>query len=181
MVCIFTFLNTLLFLLTHLLRGATFPFSFPTGQGRDFYSRTSCEVRRSSFLSAESVLLFLLTHLLRGATFRLCDIITSKDFYSRTSCEVRHTVSLVLSELDNFYSRTSCEVRRWNNEGGVLEINFYSRTSCEVRLARDTVGISTHAPLARCDFSGKCRCSLHQFLLTHLLRGATLCKTRYAR
>ena len=80
----------------------------------------------------------------------------------------------------NFYSRTSCEVRRHRHVAHQhsLNTNFYSRTSCEVRpiykiclfpsmkfllthLLRGAtlhslsavggVGISTHAPLARCD------------------------------
>ena len=99
------------FLLTHLLRGATdFPvtvadiFSISTHAplarcdrkrwrsshtGNDFYSRTSCEVRR-----------------IGHAIHRL-----SGDFYSRTSCEVRPYAINFPAVLFYFYSRTSCEVR----------------------------------------------------------------------
>ena len=55
--------------------------------------------------------------------------------------------------------------------------HFNSRTSCEVRpgtLAQTTtIDISTHAPLARCDWNPGAMCAACRFQLTHLLRGAT--------
>ena len=85
-----------------------------------------------------------------------------------------------LLQPSNFYSRTSCEVRP---EGMHLR-NIITGISTHAPLARcdqwRTVGdsvnsISTHAPLARCDFQilGQ-SVLLTAFLLTHLLRGATL-------
>ena len=148
--------------------------------------------------------MFLPTHLLRGATVIYgnfhCAI---QYFYSRTSCEVRQNCKIQQSNHNPyFYSRTSCEVRlKWHGFKYVFA-NFYSRTSCEVRQIMDEIGkemncISTHAPLARCDlfppavragslhFYSRTSCEVRpcsiyvhrprqKFLLTHLLRGATV-------
>ncbi len=63
--------------------------------------------------------------------------------------------------------------------------HFNSRTSCEVRLfcrphIRLAYPISTHAPLARCDAGGNCFSRRHKFQLTHLLRGATIFRSKNA-
>ena len=80
------------------------------------------------------------------------------NFYSRTSCEVRQSWAMPELTSANFYSRTSCEVRPLSIEDFEEITDFYSRTSCEVRL-------EIHVqPLTY----------LLQFLLTHLLRGATI-------
>ena len=71
---------TKIFLLTHLLRGATMILLFFHPRKPYFYSRTSCEVRRYN---------------LRGLWTRC-------DFYSRTSCEVRHSVSYTVSVFTKF-------------------------------------------------------------------------------
>ena len=167
------------FLLTHLLRGATIyvhihsPNLYISTHAplarcdrsrlksllwcTDFYSRTSCEVRRCQKAS------------------NTCDAY----FYSRTSCEVRRWYVYLRSLIHSyFYSRTSCEVRHFLflSRQGRVEISthaplarcdaalfcqrkayfyFYSRTSCEVRRFDFVIllhrKISTHAPLARCD------------------------------
>ena len=60
-----------------------------------------------------------------------------------------------------------------------MDVSFNSRTSCEVRLAArgstwPYAGVSTHAPLARCDPRRWPECAkMNVFQLTHLLRGAT--------
>ena len=79
----------LLFLLTHLMRGATKKGLEKDGIAGNFYSRTSCEVRPLNRFSAQ------LMH----------------DFYSRTSCEVRLENRIMNVGQIDFYSRTSCEVR----------------------------------------------------------------------
>ena len=56
-----------LFLLTRLLRGATFLLVLDTYAGH-FYSHASCEARLIFFIAASLSNLFLLTRLLRGAT-----------------------------------------------------------------------------------------------------------------
>ena len=57
----------------------------------------------------------------------------------------------------DFNSRTSCEVRQQRQPDPDHEKHFNSRTSCEVRpkfsgAKTFSFVISTHAPLARCDF-----------------------------
>ena len=122
-------------------------------------------------------------------------------FYSRTSCEVRRIEVGTMKNLNSFYSRTSCEVRLLSRFLYQRCRRFYSRTSCEVRLSRDLpvnfqCQVSTHAPHARCDanfygsnpmwysFYSRTSCEVRlnvpirpylnaQFLLTHLMRGAT--------
>ena len=145
------------FLLTHLMRGATM------GNPMQMLMQR----------------IFLLTHLMRGATWpprispdqypisthaphARCDrnfmVIKNNEinFYSRTSCEVRLTRTESKRDIWNFYSRTSCEVRQQRPVLYFDHYHFYSRTSCEVR----------HLPR----FSNPDR---WQFLLTHLMRGAT--------
>ena len=78
-----------IFLLTHLLRGATVWLLISSGLC-DFYSRTSCEVRREP-VSGSGGSGAISTH----APLARCDcaarivFIVIKNFYSRTSCEVR--------------------------------------------------------------------------------------------
>ena len=87
---ILLFRRQLPFLLTHLLRGATAPCVSEDDRDCHFYSRTSCEVRRTPYRTPKS----------------------KDDFYSRTSCEVRPAEYFdELIRVSNFYSRTSCEVR----------------------------------------------------------------------
>ena len=169
-----------LFLLTHLMRGATF----------------------SRFIFI--VLMSISTH----APHARCNLqygimITVRGhFYSRTSCEVQR-LSLSFSNVtSNFYSRTSCEVQPLLRTTKKTTSYFYSRTSCEVQPCNrchlgNRISISTHAPHARCnlinagftnestsDFYSRTSCevqpskqdcerSLCIFLLTHLMRGAT--------
>ena len=57
----------------------------------------------------------------------------------------------------HFYSHTSCEVRLNDGGSAFYKINFYSHTSCEVRRVGTT---RTY--------------NCYRFLLTHLMRGATL-------
>ena len=101
----------------------------------DFYSRTSCEVRREKPQPFFGGALFLLTHLMRGATkfIRLRQIL----FLFLLTHLMRGATGR-----DNYHFH--------------LFVNFYSRTSCEVR----------HTPIddQNIDFI---------FLLTHLMRGAT--------
>ena len=148
------------FLLTHLMRGATVLKPLAKWAIENFYSRTSCEVRPAEELNN----LYLTSH-----------------FYSRTSCEVRlhteevqaevipfllthlmrgatATTFLKLIQMENFYSRTSCEVRQVRFQFVTYGVYFYSRTSCEVR------HVTKH--------SRKPHAKL--FLLTHLMRGATM-------
>ena len=65
-----TFQNSLVtgFLLTRLMRGATGAGKITINQMRNFYSRASCEARRSSVYTMPSLCIFLLTRLMRGAT-----------------------------------------------------------------------------------------------------------------
>ena len=60
----------------------------------NFYSRTSCEVRRNICYGLDMADLFLLTHLMRGATWLHGWKRDSEHFYSRTSCEVRQKLDL---------------------------------------------------------------------------------------
>ena len=82
------------------------------------------------------------------------------NFYSRTSCEVRLGSVSTTETTTHFYSRTSCEVRRDLVNFVAQAGNFYSRTSCEVR----------HNCV-------RCFILYIRFLLTHLLRGATVMTT----
>ena len=91
-----------------------------------------------------------------------CDFTSSakvncqRDFYSHTSCEVRLFCVNVLCRFKHFYSHTSCEVRRCKIRQIKTKQYFYSHTSCEVRPhTQDLLRQSM------------------QFLLTHLMRGAT--------
>ena len=114
------------------------------------------------------------------------EIISPSDFYSRTSCEVQlfffffpliiKIISIhaplarcnkrntfLFSYFRNFYSRTSCEVQPKFIHFFFCLKNFYSRTSCEVQ-HRKRIYTQNNK----------------KFLLTHLLRGATLNINRLA-
>ena len=104
-------LSCILFLLTHLLRGAT-------------------AVRFSMMYS----LLFLLTHLLRGATAKTsCKIfsVVISTHAPLARCNTKWFAVFVV--ICNFYSRTSCEVQRVWALYYLIWYDFYSRTSCEVQ------------------------------------------------
>ena len=145
------------FQLTHLLRGAT---------GCSYYKiramliSTHAPLARcdpDAMVCAKRLLSFQLTHLLRGATKTNGGYRNGNYFNSRTSCEVRRYRGYAMTTTFNFNSRTSCEVRHDIRELILHGENFNSRTSCEVRrdlvrLAGEYPLISTHAPLARCDF-----------------------------
>ena len=168
-----------IFLLTHLLRGATnvlrisFLFSVisthaPLTRCDSEYSLTCfgkyisthapltrCDVNGDSW--CYNAVKFLLTHLLRGAT----------GFFA-----VSHRV-------DHFYSRTSYEVRLVVifdilMDCGFLLTHLLRGATVLILESQIEIYISTHAPLTRCDWYGfpLLRQSA-TFLLTHLLRGAT--------
>ena len=189
------------FLLTRLMRGATF----------------SIRLLLAPYSS------FLLTRLMRGATItpfcitKHCLISThapharrdnwlqkntmpSLHFYSRASCEARRQCRNGAILFDHFYSRASCEARHLIYGNDLVFINFYSRASCEARrkitvtpaqgttflLTRLMRGatlpeyqlkrnppISTHAPHARRDVYIHAIAEPGEFLLTRLMRGAT--------
>ena len=138
------------------MRGATFRGLLRRLIVVNFNSRTSCEVRllccrsrpRESSISTHAPLArcdnrvvqiilriaFQLTHLLRGATWIV----------------VRFCSSVVFQLTHLLRGAT------WPGSRRMAHIHFNSRTSCEVRHRRRccrlfTYGISTHAPLARCD------------------------------
>ena len=168
------------FQLTHLLRGATRQPAEGGGTGKNFNSRTSCEVRRTNLPTRTNAIRFQLTHLLRGATgsgnaeihvgdisthapLARCDLpvrirypVIPSHFNSRTSCEVRHAAHSDALQMLDFNSRTSCEVRhvgrRWNNDEREFQLTHLLRGA--------TARTQT-------------RCKAPLFQLTHLLRGAT--------
>ena len=101
-----------LFLLTHLMRGATVNAQSCLISRIHFYSRTSCEVQ--------------LEALARKTWY--------ENFYSRTSCEVQPRNFCQLKDIKRyFYSRTSCEVQHKKEIKKIIREHFYSRTSCEVQ------------------------------------------------
>ena len=93
-----------------------------------------------------------------------------------------------MPQVDDFYSRTSCEVRLCKDIPFNNNYDFYSRTSCEVRL-----GDEINNSLYRSEFllthlmrgaTNNCKTVFqHQwkFLLTHLMRGATWLSLSYHR
>ena len=173
------------------------------GNVRHFYSRASCEARRSESevkMAGETIS----THapLARRDQQVFCNDHEVIHFYSRASCEARRLDFPNGSKIIfNFYSRASCEARLSDPTVQRAQRNFYSRASCEARLKEyqdyiNSYNISTHAPLARRDcvifrthravlyFYSRASCearrfSYHvvsfsfKFLLTRLLRGAT--------
>ena len=171
------------------------------GGQRHFNSRTSCEMRRKrdifSFRACIS------TH----APLARCDLPPSQEYHqqgyfnSRTSCEVRLQI---LSVIPNICSFQLTHLLR----GATISATLFFRT-CSFQLTHLLRGatriiisfvvlnhISTHAPLARCDFNfrhfsrshsyfnSRTSCEVRhdtvkicripkEFQLTHLLRGAT--------
>ena len=81
----------------------------------------------------------------------------SYDFNSRTSCEVRRGRHCGSTAGSDFNSRTSCEVRRpvlralWSLPSFQLTHLLRGATRHDAQRPSAPVGISTHAPLARCD------------------------------
>ena len=121
------------FQLTHLLRGATHPAE--AGQGPNAFQLTHLlRGATTRCCMGTGRVSFQLTHLLRGATNFVRNLPMVSDFNSRTSCEVRQNRTPEGHDRENFNSRTSCEVRQ------VKRVEYDPET-----------GISTHAPLARCD------------------------------
>ena len=129
-------------------------------RGWNFNSRTSCEVRRGVPGAQHPAQGFQLTHLLRGATAR-CLL-----WYNILTFQLTHLLRGATkfyagqAQILHFNSRTSCEVRLRLGRIRSGRWNFNSRTSCEVRPAVLTLykcgkRISTHAPLARCDATGR--------------------------
>ena len=189
------------FQLTHLLRGATSPVPSPQ-RSRRFQLTHLLRGATRTTARRHYRPRFQLTHLLRGAT------LTSFSSSSSRSFQLTHLLRgatldqfLHHAVAADFNSRTSCEVRPVRIRYLVIPAHFNSRTSCEVRRNPTCViypadAISTHAPLARCDFTtmspyfaffhfnsrtscevrrkcGSFPAGLIKFQLTHLLRGAT--------
>ena len=127
-------IDTLIFLLTHLMRGATwFVLINRTGTIISTHApHARCndnpESRKSGHCNfySRTSCEVQLTH----TQWRLCTVY----FYSRTSCEVQHYFCDTVPDFDDFYSRTSCEVQRCNAANNPNNAHFYSRTSCEVQL-----------------------------------------------
>ena len=167
------------FLLTHLSRGATLLRQYTlannmisthaplarcdrshrggAGQKQHFYSRTSREVRLLCHAHTVPAASFLLTHLSRGATvLGGNDVATQLISTHAPLARCDQFIDAVRRVKFNFYSRTSREVRLCADGQCLISADFYSRTSREVRrlyyCRRIFIyGISTHAPLARCD------------------------------
>ena len=103
-----------------------------------------------------------------------------ENFYSRTSCEVQRTPRQRRLALAHFYSRTSCEVQPKNLSPNLSLFLIsthapHARCNLEQIINGDDYNISTHAPHARCNqASGVCGLGNIIFLLTHLMRGATV-------
>ena len=146
------------FLLTRLLRGATGELTAMIRAVQDFYSHASCEARRSCRCCRRYRMKFLLTRLLRGATVTLI-IRTNRgqDFYSHASCEARHRRHAQIAEHTSISTHTPLARR----DGKTVPPPRY-------------FDISTHTPLARRDCVLLLPHRLYIFLLTRLLRGATL-------
>ena len=125
---------------------------------RDFYSRTSREVRQSFVDKLNSMDQFLLTHLSRGATGPL-------------------PVSPRMSAISTHAPLARCDPPKQFGQTGDRISTHAPLARCDVQsgtLYCRLVFISTHAPLARCDWT--IHLFLHvtgKFLLTHLSRGAT--------
>ena len=88
-------INFEVFLLTHLMRGATYVmniFSF----SKSFLLTHLMRGATIGSLVFIAWLPFLLTHLMRGATCVNGFVIKARRFYSRTSCEVRPTVAVAV-------------------------------------------------------------------------------------
>ena len=143
----------------------------------NFNSRTSCEVRHASaaplwwpLISTHAPLArcdrgatttcgrcrFQLTHLLRGATSTsgISSIIAPT--FQLTHLLRGATVSLPSCPICRYFnSRTSCEVRRarlgFLRDGGISTHAPLARCDCGAANWPGYSGISTHAPLARCD------------------------------
>ena len=146
----------------------------------NFYSRTSCEVQQFIFRLLSVLSEFLLTHLLRGATcskshfcnfskFLLTHLLRGATLNALELCctEVISTHAplarcngILFIFLPNSCISTHAPLARCNflfrfGKGGLN--HFYSRTSCEVQHQ----DIQDKSPFLK-------------FLLTHLLRGATI-------
>ena len=147
--------RTTTFQLTHLLRGATKKGLAICAE--DMFQLTHL-LRGATDLCFTGVRAyeFQLTHLLRGATFSFTPPVPRTSFNSRTSCEVRlrvmrssHILMFQLTHLLRGATRPRISVSRAHS--------FNSRTSCEVRQSYSRTLfppflVSTHAPLARCDW-----------------------------
>ena len=129
----------------------------------NFYSRASCEARRTGAGRCHPRTRFLLTRLLRGATNPFVVMQKSSGyFYSRASCEARRGRVFARNKMKNFYSRASCEARR-----RTAKLLHQQRKFLLTRLLRGATRqqiqydlyrtISTHAPLARRDQYRQCQ------------------------
>ena len=123
----------------------------------DFYSHASCEARRRLNQLCKNDLKFLLTRLLRGATSPSRIQMPSDDISTHTPL-ARRDLNCVQDLITSFISTHTPLARR------------------DLRLAFATQAllISTHTPLARRDDNAVSRSLACSFLLTRLLRGATL-------
>ena len=130
-------------------------------------------------------------------------MLASQDFYSRTSCEVRRCIMAIITESINISTHAPlarCDSRcQFFQRPGIHISTHAPLARCDqIKLPKGVrVIISTHAPLARCDkltnsgpfspthFYSRTSCEVRHmpqlicvplvylFLLTHLLRGAT--------
>ena len=127
------FFGGTLFLLTHLMRGATRFFSF-FAVAIYFYSRTSCEVQLESAGIITVTNQFLLTHLMRGATYSI-DNSTLWRIFLLTHL-MRGATSNGLRDPALLWISTHAPHARCNPIGlsdKMRRKHFYSRTSCEVQ------------------------------------------------
>ena len=157
----------MIFLLTHLMRGATISFHYLIFAEIYFYSHTSCEVRHMDLYIFLLFCVFLLTHLMRGATYQPQYWLDSQKISTHTPharCDCTQGSLILVQEISThtpharcdcipfpfhefsiyFYSHTSCEVRPPPTVIVSPGFDFYSHTSCEVRRC----GIAPNIPSA---------------------------------
>ena len=174
--------NDFKFQLTHLLRGATRMGDYLRTHMGNFNSRTSCEVRlprhgycnfvlnfnsrtscevRRVCVPVQPVLsLFQLTHLLRGATRLLCYTRHIKSRFQLTHL-LRGATTTSMSDIIDAWKFQLTHLLR----GATL-------AECGYALAD---GISTHAPLARCDIV-----AVPRLRITFDFNSRTSCEVRRA-
>ena len=174
---------------------------FRSRSGKNFYSRTSCEVQHLQFPLNLPKAIFLLTHLMRGATLDMflngglqkisthapharCNTVTDNHGreppISTHAPHARCNIMILPPRLRKSISTHAPHARcNWRQRKvKAVSPHFYSRTSCEVQPSDGLKWLGRQLFLLTHLMRGATLVMIwcliwHLFLLTHLMRGAT--------
>ena len=150
-----------IFLLTHLMRGATPDVGSIAFDRYNFYSHTSCEVRPNDNYVNQTGTEFLLTHLMRGATnanWAKTSVFRFLLTHLMRGATYSDTCFAISSMISTHTPHARCDIgmlRQVKGTKAFLLTHLMRGATCIIHLNECIILISTHTPHARCDAFGR--------------------------